>query len=245
MHKFIILLSFLILAVMVSCSKDEDNNPNAPGSSEDAPIYRSQSIILPAKMQESTDPHVQSLLFYISMANTYSSVLTANLTPPSLDKAHLSQNNGPWEYHWTEDSLNIAVIIKHVTGTYTWQVIYNGHKGEENYINFIAFRAEQAENEKSGKFIVYVPNTTFIAGEYSWSLDADNALTAEFSTPIANPYGNRFEGLFYKDQSGTLRVFLDTGGRSMLFKRFAWDNQGNGNWWEYENGQVVASGSWN
>ena len=108
-----------------------------------------------------------------------------------------------------------------------------------------AIKALQAMDERSGSVFAYIPNTSQLLGQYNWSLDENDALHFEVFPP-ANPFvrGSRFVGVINSDNSGEFRVYIDLGSEDVLIESYKWNSVGDGEWWEYENGEMVHYGTW-
>ncbi len=242
--KFFSLVFAMVLLLIIGCSKDDDkqNNPAGPTVPEGAPTFKIHKIELPEKMQQSTDPHAQNVVIYTGLANNYGAAMNGYFTPPGLAK---NMNDGPWEYQWQDGGLDVNVLIKKLTDKYTWEVVYNGNDGKYDYSSFVAFRAQQAENERSGSFNAYVPNTTIVLGQYSWELASDDVLHFEVSASMFME-GSRFVGSVNPDNSGTLEIYQGIGILNSLAERYLWDKDGAGEWWEFSAGNNIEDhGTWN
>ena len=241
MKNKITLFGLAAILVFAACSKDKDNNPTMP-SNEDPPQLQMQSLTIPAKMQQSTDPHAQTVVFYMQMANIFNTSLAGYIHAPD-GVGPTTREGNLWEYNWKQDALDIILRITDESDNFSWVTQFNGKDTEYDYHNWIAYRATQSKDEKSGSFTAYLPNTKIPLGEYIWSLDDDGALNFEVDAS-ALQQGRTFEGVLNTDHSGTLHVFESQNGQNILIEKYDWDAEGVGQWWTYENGELKESGAW-
>lgn len=244
MKKILSLFLVGTLFLIFGCGKDDkgDNNPAGPSGNSDAPTFKIHQVQVPAKMQQSSDEHAQTVVFYMGLANAFGATLNNNFVPPALNKTN---GDGPWDQSWSKDNLNIKVHIEKLTDKYTWEVLYNGNDGKYDYVNFVAFRAEQGLDDHSGKFFAYVPNTNIILGQYTWSLDETGKLNFEVIAETFMP-GSRFIGSSNADLSGYLQILRTVGAQQLLQEKYQWNKDGNGEWWLYdESGGLLGNGTWN
>ncbi|RPH94549.1 MAG: hypothetical protein EHM72_15530 [Calditrichaeota bacterium] len=195
-------------------------------------------------MQQSGDTHAQTVVFYASMANALSSTLGSYFTPPSLNKMGAMDGDGPWEYSWKEGELTVTVKIAIVVDQYVWEAYYSGKINDISVNNFLAVKAQQALNERSGNFESYQPPLSTVQATYSWSLDSAESLLFQV---IASTFqqGGKFVGKSNVDQSGELLVYKLQGQDYVINQQFLWHRQGTGEWWDFTNGVVDSSGVWN
>lgn len=245
MKPWLLIFGVAIMLVIAGCSSDDDSDgPTAPGSTEDAPQFNVPRVQVPQPMQQSTDMRAQTVVFYTNLANSFGASLGGNFMPPSPD-VNMTLRDARWEYNWKEDELEVKVVIRDENDKYTWEVFYSGKADEFTYSNFRAFRAEQGKDERSGKFFMFVPNTTIVLGQYTWQLDENNAILFEVKVTSDLTSGNRFVGQSNADKSGTLQVYASSGGESALIEEYEWAADGSGNWAVYDGGELVDSGTWN
>lgn len=243
--KKMLSLFMIGMLLIVGCSKDdkdkEGSTPTGPTVADDAPTFKTHKVELPENMKNSSDEHAQMVVGYTGLANLFSASLNGYFVPPSLNKA---SGDGPWQHVWQKDDLSVTVLIKKLTDRYTWEVSYTGQDDEHVYQNFIAFRAEQALDERSGVFYMYDPETALVLGQYSWFLDDNDALHFEVSADNFIK-GVKFVGMVNTNRSGMLELFNTLGETDILQKKYQWDSAGSGEWWEYDAaGTLLNSGTW-
>lgn len=73
--------NFAVLLIFIACCKDDDNNPATPNT-EEPPELTIQSLCLPPSMAQSFDPHVQTVAFYMQMANIFNTSLAGYVYTP-------------------------------------------------------------------------------------------------------------------------------------------------------------------
>ncbi|MBN1559426.1 hypothetical protein JW998_04205 [candidate division KSB1 bacterium] len=244
MKKLMSLLLIAALVMSMRCSKSDDNNPIGPGPAGDAPTLVTHKITIPQKMKESTDPHAMLLVSYMSLANTFSASLNSSFAPPSLAKPIIASGEGPWEYSWKDGGKDIRVIITALTDAYQWQLFYTSNDGTSEYNNWMAMKAVQHKNERSGSYYSYVSNTAVVLVQFDWYLDENDNLHFEVRSP-QNPFvrGNKFIGVVNTDMSGELDVYISADADALI-EAYKWDAVGAGEWWTYDDNQLVDSGSW-
>lgn len=240
MKKGIIILTLATVLIVAACSK-KDNNPVTP-TTEEAPQLNLQNITVPDAMQQSSDMHAQTVVVYMQMANIFVSSMAGYINPPS-DLGPATRQGNVWEYNWTLDALKVIVRITDDSDQFSWVTQFQGSDANYTYQNWIAYRATQSKDAKSGSFTVYAPNTTLVIGEYTWNLDDAGALHFNLVT-TALQQGNAYAGVLNADKSGTLEISQAADGQNVLLEKYQWNADGSGQWWTYENGEIKESGSW-
>ncbi len=238
MRKYSPVIALAAILVFAACSKDD--NPTAPTG--EAPQYQVQTITLPQQLEQSSNPHAQTLVSYMRWANIFASSMTSFIVPP--DGYTPERREGAlWEYNWKQDALDILLRIQEEQDKFSWVAQFNGKDTEYDYYNWIAFRATQSKDAKSGSFTAYLPNTTIVLGQYTWSIDDAGALHFKVTTS-ALQQGGTFIGVVNPDKSGSLEIYKTINGQDILIEKYQWNADGSGQWWVYENGEVKDSGSW-
>lgn len=238
MIKLFPIIALAVIVLFTGCNKDD--NPAAPTG--EAPQYQIQTISLPEQLEQSSDPHAQTLVSYMQLANVFASSMAGYILPPD-GYTPEKREGGLWEYNWKQDALNIALRIRDEQDKFSWVAEFNGKDTQYDYVNWIAYRATQSKDAKSGSFTAYVPNTTIVLGQYNWYVDDAGALHFEIKVS-AMQQGGTFVGVLNPDKSGTLEIYENIGGQDVLSEKYQWNADGSGQWWIYENGQEKESGSW-
>ncbi len=241
MKKILTLISLTAFIIFAVCSKDKDS-PTEP-TSEEAPQLQLHTISVPTKMLQSSDPHAQAVVYYTQVANIFAASMSGFVFPPDGVGPTTRQGN-LWQYNWSQDALEILLRVTENDNNFSWVTEFDGKDGEYDYYNWVAYRATQTKDGKSGTFTAYMPNTTIALGEYSWFMDETGTLHFEADVSALQE-GRTFKGVINTDQSGTLEVYEMVNGESVLLEKYQWDATGAGQWWTYENGEVKDSGSWN
>ena len=195
-------------------------------------------------MKESTDSHAVMLFSYMNLANTFSASLSSSFVPPSLAKPINMFGDGPWEYSWKDGGKDIRMVITALDDAYQWQLFYTSNDGTSAYNNWMAMKAIQQKNERSGSYYSYVSNTAIVLAQFDWSLDASDNLHFEVRSP-ENPFvrGNKFIGVVNAGMSGEFNVYISAESDTLI-ESYKWNAAGAGEWWTYDDNQLVDSGSW-
>ena len=240
MKKAILPVSLATILIFAACSKNEDNNPTTP--STEAPQLQMQTLDIPAKMMQSSDPHARTVVFYVQTANFFAAGMSGFIFPP--DGVGPTTRKGQlWEYNWTQDALQIFLRVTEGADDFSWVTQFNGSDTEYDYYNWVAYRATQSKDEKSGSFTAYLPNTAIKLGLYTWLIDNKGTLHFEVDAS-ALQQGRTFTGVLNADKSGSLQVYATINGQNVQIEKYEWDAAGAGQWWTYENGEIKDSGVW-
>jgi len=180
------------------------------------------------------------------MANAFSAYGTW-FTPPTTAKISaepFSVNTGPpWTYTWTIENLTITLTVTEEGTNWVWDVVLDGTDGEYTYDNWLSIHAEQAKDCNSGQLMIYMPVTTEICLEWSWSVDAEGVYTFVM-TSYYEEEGLKVEITVNPDNSGELELYTKVGEIYLRTFRAVWQTDGSGQWWTYVGGLQTDSGSW-
>lgn len=222
LYSFILIL-FLSIIFINGCSDDSTSSNN----SDEPPTLEMRQIEIPAALTNSTDPHAQMAVAYITTANSFSGY-AAFFTPVSG-----TSNNG--EYQWTSNGLNIKMITDKSGDYYTWRIYISGNYSGVTIDNWLFMSAESLPDGSDGQLTVYDPVTQELAYGWNWWTGVDNIynVNLEFA-------GGELEIVSYPDLSGSIDVYTD----SMLDWVANWTSGGSGIWMDYEEGELYESGSW-
>lgn len=236
-------LAVFFVAGFITCSKD--SSPTAPKEQKEAPTLAAQQVTVPPQMAQSTDPHAQLAVGFISMANSFSA-FGSNFAPPALQKTMFaaSPDDDPtWFQTWTNAGLTISVSIYDKGDMYVWDIRFSGTDGEDTFDNWLFIHAEQSQERNSGTMTIYEPVTTKVSSVFTWGMDADNVYTLTMVSI--------FEGAAEKvvvqqrpDKSGSLEASEGTLDNFVLQFACQWTAEGSGTWTSYDNGTEIDSGSW-
>jgi hypothetical protein len=237
----------LVLAfALTGCSDDDDDNPTNPGNGgDDAPEFMGvEAVTLPQAMQDSTDPYAIMASSYVNQINLIAGYSTI-FTPPS-NKA--AADGPPWVWTWTynDDVQNVTVTLTadEVDGFYTWEMVYDGTVDGMTFNDAVVYRARQAVDGSSGDFWLHdiYEGSGEVLIEWHWTssgADTDFEMIAWSGNESI-----RIVMSFKGDTSGDVDIFEGSAGNWVIQYHFEWTEAGTGSWAEYENGQLVDSGTW-
>lgn len=232
--KRVFLLFLMIGATFWYCG-DDGNNGTGPGGSDNPPEFDIEFPTLPEKMQQSNNPHAQEIKTYLMLANGLSNTYLVFLVPPA-------NAGGDGEYSWTEDGLTVNLKITESADMYSYQVRYTGSDGEYNYDNWLAMEAQRNKAGTQSSFSVYEKETEGPVATFEYQMDASGTKTYDFKSYGSTPM--RLLAEINSDGSGWAERYEWADDVFVLSKRYQWDSEGNGEWWEYTDGSVSDSGTW-
>jgi len=234
--KFLVsLFTMLILVLVIGCS-DDDEGPTGNNGETQQPTFSIDSITVPAAMAQSTDPMAQQAVTYVMMANAFSAYGSWFTSPTTSE-------GPPWTYTWTVDNLTITLTVTEEGTNWVWDIVLSGTDGDYTYDNWLFIHAEQAKDCSSGQLMIYMPVTTEICLEWSWSVDAEGVYTFVM-TSYYEEEGLKVEITVNPDNSGELKLYTEVSEVYLLTFRAVWQADGSGQWWTYVAGLQTDSGSW-
>lgn len=237
-----------LLAIAVSCSKDDDAEPKI----EDAALSFSQNspvLEVPQALVTNDDPYAQMASGWISMANGMSANL-ALFTPPagaarSTDlitpvNGRVSSSSGV-VYTWSDPQYgSVAYQIRDEGDYYAFELFYKG-LDDAGWYRYLY--AQEAKDRSAGYMRLYD----------AWGYMSDSR-DAEIMRWDWTRKGDVFTFKF-SEQESQIQVILVVNTKtkagsvvyyessSKLFE-MDWDAQGKGSWKQYESGVVVDEGTW-
>ncbi len=239
--RFLILFTGILSMIFVSsCKKDKDTNPN-----NDAPAYQMQKVDIPEAMAQSNDPGAKQAVYYLNMVNAFSRYNSMMTPPKSAFVSRLKGGGGPWVYTWDvndgeKNNYTVTLKITETSNAYHWEMTLDGLVSGIELHNFIFITAELDKDETKGSFTVYdfeEMGTVFMTMDWHQS-DGNYYFTVEFPEEfLANIVVN-------SDGSGSIEGKDWMNGQYVLVYRAEWDASGHGEYWYYENGEVINHGSW-
>ncbi len=236
----VIAFSILILFVALSgCSKDNENNPVAPKTTEPAKLQMKE-VTVPSHLQQVQDPFAQMVNGFIQMVNSFKTY-TAFFSPPSGAK-HLPKTfNTEDEWTWTNGEITVRLVYNE-NDMIHWKVYLTGTYEGFTATNWLGMEAEQTKDGKSGHLIIYQPVTSEIAVEWDWTANADGSYSFDYVDVQSQ---NKINIVVNSDKSGTLKVYQTENNQSFVQYQINWTSTGSGQWWEYDaSGNIVSQGSW-
>jgi hypothetical protein len=133
---------------------------------------------------------------------------------------------------------------KQTDWSYTWSLTLNGTESGSSttYNNWVAFTGTSSADGKSGDFKAYDDNTTTLAGDFVWSVDANSKLTATLTSYSSGTADGKVVIVNNADGSGELDAYSGT----VLTFKSTWVASGAGTWWTYDSstGTQTGTGTW-
>jgi hypothetical protein len=250
MRRTAILFSAIVLGMAMffgACSKDDDDNSNPAPPPEEAPDYAAQTITPPDAMLESEDPGAQQAVMYIDMANGFVDMAGSFGNPPEKSAGFKSTNGDgpPWVYTWEVNdetgNYTVTLTINETGEGSEWDIVVNGVMDGITLDNFTIMHGEQSDDGKNGNFTVYDwENQGDVIFYLSWTTDDDGNYLLNIE--ITDSY--KFNVAANADGSGSIEAYEWNGEDYEMTFKAVWDTEGHGQWWQYEGGELIDSGSW-
>ena len=240
--KFLVLFTAIFSFVIFNgCKKDDTPDPDDNNAKE----LKTTTITVPDAMAQSSDPGAQTASGYISMANGMAA-MTSMLTPPkSTPVFHLKGGNDPEIYQWTvnddnNNNYNVTLTITETSDLYKWEMKIDGTMDGHEFNNFIFIKAEQYKDGHDNSLTVYDPDKPLtISFVMNWHTENDTYyITFEVPEEI------RVEIVVNSDNSGSIDAKEWANEEYDQTYSATWDSSGHGEYWEYDNGEVISHGTW-
>ncbi|HER00157.1 MAG TPA: hypothetical protein ENO22_12530 [candidate division Zixibacteria bacterium] len=242
--KFLLILLFsLFVLISIACSSGDNIVDDDGPTTEDPPdFYQIAEINVPAGMRTSDDSHAQLAVSYIDLMNSFANIV---IPPPAAKAcAHfsaVSDGEPDWVLKDTIGNLVITFNIFESPDFYAWDWIFDGDDGENSYNNWTAMHLEVHKTLDFGTLILYEYHSQNNALQWTWGHTEDDAYSMEY---YEYPENNKYEVRIYPDNSGRLHHYGMVGQEYIQEFQVEWNQDGSGHWWEYENGEYSADGTW-
>lgn len=242
-----ILSLILVMAVVMSCSNDDDEEP----ALEDVELSfeaGSDLIEVPTALLNSSDENAQELAMALTEINTISGFMASFQAPQGAVKSNtaITPINGRAAgtmadnvvvYTWTDaaSGTSVAYQIKGLSDRYTFEFFYQT-PDTDGWIRYVY--AEEMKNRSAGQLTVFdlTPEEEILAS-WEWSRSGD-IFTMSYSYPW---FGLEYEIEYNtKTKAGSLAYFID----DVVVFEADWTGNGSGSWKRYEEGTLVEEGSW-
>lgn len=244
-----ILSLIALMAVAISCSKDDEPAPQI----ENASLSFSQDqeiLVVPDRLLESTDPNAMLAVSMIQMANDMSSSIALFEPPAGATRSTelITPANGRTSaekgvvYIWTDaQNGSVAYQVKDAGDKYIFELFFKATVDSPWYRYLYA---QELKDKSAGHMVMYDVwgffDDTQKAEMFRWSWTrkgdvftfkmSDNLDAFNFTATVNT-----------KTKAGSLEYFQD----GLKHFEISWDAQGKGTWKEFdETGAVVEEGTW-
>lgn len=239
-----------LMAVAISCSKDDEPEPQP--NLEEATLSlaeNAQVLEVPAELLESDDPYATQVASMISLANGMSSSL-ALFTPPA-GATHTNDIITPVNgrtaatralvYTWSDPQYgSVAYQIQDASDKYIFELFIKGVE-DDGWYRYLY--AEEKKDRSAGHMAMYDALGTESDSRdtelfrWEWSREKDN-----FSFSMgAGEYLYFTATINTKTKAGSMQ-FYDG---EVMYSEVTWTGAGTGTWTQFDSeGNVVESGEW-
>jgi len=247
--KFLFFFTAIFSLIMISgCEKDGPSDPS--GNDDNTKEFKVETITVPDAMAESSDPGAQMATTYVDMANGMAS-MSSMLIPPKSAVAYKYKGGGdPEIYNWNindgeDNNYNVTLTIYETNEMYKWEMKVDGLIDGHQVDNVLFMKAEQYkeghEDGHDNSFLVYdLEKPLTVIFLIKWHVTNDVFYLTFEETEIV-----KVDFVINKDNSGSIDAKNWTEEHEYQTTYAAsWDSSGHGEYWEYENGEVVYHGTW-
>jgi len=238
-----------LIAVVSSCSKDEEDPKPAIEEASLSFSQNSEVLAVPEGMLNSDNPYAQMAAGWIEMANGMSANL-ALFTPPAGAKKSteiIVPVNGRAKassgivYTWSDPSYgSVAYQVRDDSDKYIFELFYKGNS-DAGWYRYLY--AQELKDRSAGYMALYD----------AWGSMTDSR-DAQLIRWDWSRQGDDFTFQWTENESGTkfvVKVNTKTKAGSVVFYEsnvkifeITWDTQGKGTWKQYDSGKVSQEGSW-
>ncbi len=233
MKKVMQFVLFVLLAIFIGCSKD-DNNSTGPSNPSSASI---PTVTFKGPNTTSTDANA-------TIAKSYATSMNATMSSSAVFAslpAQQSGNTSTWTYNVGGMTYTFTGV-KQGDGSYVWTYIFTGTVGGTTYTNFKMWEGTTTANGKSGSWTFYEPGHTGKTDELVYTTNASNVLTGTWYVYDSNgTLTSKMVILNNSDGSGSVEMYDD--GTTMNYKS-VWIANGSGTWYTYNAGVQTSTGTW-
>lgn len=230
MKKFRLNLLWAVLlgvALFTGCKKDDDDTPDKPTGPS---VAADPTIVeIPSAILNSTDPNLQMVAGYASLANTFSAWTGIfNNIPANATETELKSSGKSWT--WSDNQGN-SIWIEMVEGSIetTWRYFI---KTAEMSAKAKVIEATELKTGLGGSLYIY-DYTASVATpviSYLWTKSSTGAIDA---TLLLDYEG---EAIFFAfttntDGSGTFKAYVGASASGVQFISLTWNSQGKGSGW--------------
>jgi len=235
---FIVFVSLCFSLAFISCS--DDDNPTGPEGNQ-AKELSAKQIQVPPAMQQSTSPHAQQAVLWLSVANSFKSFSSFYTPQGNLNK--LFKSNDEWTRTWMVDALQITMDYFDDVTSFGWEIFLTGTDEEFTYNNWLYMEAVQYSDDSYGELKIYKPVTDEVAMEWNWTNESISGIHY-FNLFIwdSNP-AEKLEIISNPDNSGQIIAYNSVNSQFVQHTKITWTAAGTGYFWEYDvDGNVTNEG---
>ena len=242
--KILFLFTTLFSLILATgCKKEDDTQPQG-----NAREFQLKTVTAPDAMTQSSDPGAQQAAGYMYMVNGLATYGTMMTPPKSADAVHLKSSNegNPEIYTWNVDDGNdnnysVTLTITETPESYRWDMKVDGLLDGHQVHDLIFLKAEQYKDGHDNLFIVYdleKPLTPSL--KFNWHKTND-----VFYLTFEEPQDIYVSFVINPDNSGSIdaKEWTEEEEYQMTYTA-TWDPSGHGEYWEYDNGEVIEHGNW-
>ncbi len=238
--KFLALFTGMITLIMVAgCKKDEDTSDE-----NKMPAYEAKTIEIPDAMAQSSNVGAQETKSYISMINGMAS-FGSMLTPPAKSTAnkHLKDSGTEtysWEVNEGTSNYTVTLNVTETASVISWECILNGIMEGITFNNFTYIRAEEYKDGTGSRFTLYDWETSGINMDLSTQVQLNGITVFTLEMPEKMIVSLNIKA----DGSGTMEFKDWINGQYITTFESEWDATGHGEFWEYDDGNLIDHGVW-
>lgn len=248
-RNFSVLSIFFVMVLLGACKKEKVETEQNQKESYKTLSFSDSAIEnrIPEGLKSSEDVMASLAYAWLSTATDWT-YFTYAIEPPE-DAVNIGENTLKWAWNfgsynysmfWAftdDDSKNYWNIdIEYITDEKfnymeAWEA-KDGKSGEVKY-NFAWACQFEEENE----------NCDDIYWKYSWEVDANNTYKYSYTLESEDDdieYDSKYEMELNEDGSGILKYYV----YGDLYYEMMWDEEGNGNYTQYSEGEEIDSGEW-
>jgi hypothetical protein len=222
MKRWGIFIVVLLGIVLAGCSSDNSTQPK-----EEAPDLNAIFPVVQTPPATNAPPKaqywVESFTIFSQLANQYFNQFSG------LEGTY---ENGKWKWTLTSYGITYSYYVEATDTSYIWYLVLDGTStipgDTTSFQNWKAIEGYTSLDGKSGSLKAYWPNSTILAWEWVWEINANNDYFATFyvydegGAPL-----EKAELTIYADGSGELNGYEYLNGQWTLVGSFSWDAAGN------------------
>jgi hypothetical protein len=239
-----ILLSAAIITS--ACSDDDDDKKSNLENAKLSFAGKNAAVKAPQGLQNSDDQHAQMANAWLGVANGMTEFVAFFELPESAKKSgtHITAANGRTKatgdvltYTWIdeESGLTVGYQVSEAADEYHWEIFVN-HEGE--WIRYIDARESKDGNAGALKVSdIFDGDPNDLLLHYEWSRSND-VLTLVFSSPVEQ-YQLAIS-IHETTGAGSVTSYEN----SVKNYEIIWDQNGDGSWIYFEDGEAKESGAW-
>ncbi len=227
---------------IISCSDDGGGTTDlGPTDTPDVPDIPEAEVTETVDFQ-SEDPTAKQAEGLVQGMLTSATALTSSssaFTQPMDNASWTGIGNSCYNWSATYEGCSALYEVCESGNDYVWSLTLNGTcvSQEDPYVNWQAFSGTTSQDGTTGTFRYYTPNTTTVAGAWTWSMSADHKsgtwsfYTGDINTGdlvatldwVENADGSE-DVTWLMPESTKWVLHVETGGTSGYMRSYAWDS---------------------